>query len=75
MKTAKELEALFGVSAKRIAELDADACEGKLHGTPAATTIGPQTAPPGTALAPPPQPGAKRCGNFPAREPQAALRG
>ena len=45
MKNAKELEELFDITAEEIADIDADACKGVLHGRAAKTATGPGRPP------------------------------
>ncbi|MDO4291088.1 MAG: hypothetical protein Q4C41_07680 [Eggerthellaceae bacterium] len=40
MKTAQELEAMFGITPEEIAAIDADASKGVLHGHPTKTVTG-----------------------------------
>lgn len=44
-KTAKELETMFEITAEEIAEIDADASKGILHGRAAKTVTGPGRPP------------------------------
>lgn len=45
MKIAEELEKMFDITPERIAEIDADACQGKLHGKTLKTVTGPGRPP------------------------------
>ena len=45
MKTAKELEIMFGLSSDEVAAIDEDACNGILHGKAAEIVTGPGRPP------------------------------
>lgn len=40
MKTAKEFEEMFGITAEEIEQIDTDACKGKFQGRPVKTVTG-----------------------------------
>ncbi len=45
MKTAEELESMFGISSERVAQIDEDASRGVLQGKRGATVVGPGRPP------------------------------